>query len=163
VATGCNAPVLFKPRLRDTTCCQTGLYNRFDNRLYRVNGALHAGCPCCDSTLSEHDITRTACKQTVVVCRGCRQVRCLSCVSSQSSIVAPRSTSSSTVSPPSFTAPSASNTNKASSPPRHTDIARRVSRRRHFYQCKVVIGVAFNILVFLFLSLFTFVYGRPFV
>jgi len=32
-----------KPRLHDTTCCQTGcqlsyrLYNRFDNGLYRVN------------------------------------------------------------------------------------------------------------------------------
>ena len=38
----------FKPRLHDTTCCQTKclhtrynrLYNRFDNRLYRVNGVL---------------------------------------------------------------------------------------------------------------------------
>ena len=35
-----------KPRLHDTTCCQTGcqlsyrLYNRFDNGLYRVNGVL---------------------------------------------------------------------------------------------------------------------------
>jgi len=38
---------IFKPRLHDTTGCQTttgchsgcttGLYNRFDNRLYRVN------------------------------------------------------------------------------------------------------------------------------
>ena len=27
------------PRLHDTAGCQTGLYNRFDNRLYRVNGA----------------------------------------------------------------------------------------------------------------------------
>jgi len=32
--------IAVKPRLHDTTCCQTGLYNRFDNRLYRVNGAL---------------------------------------------------------------------------------------------------------------------------
>jgi len=28
----------FKPRLHDTTCCQTGCTTRFDNRLYRVNG-----------------------------------------------------------------------------------------------------------------------------
>jgi len=29
-----------KPHLHDTTCCQTGLYKRFNNRLYRVNGVL---------------------------------------------------------------------------------------------------------------------------
>ena len=27
-------PKIFIPRLHDTTGCQTGLYNRFDNRLY---------------------------------------------------------------------------------------------------------------------------------
>jgi len=42
--TKCHAIILHKvriiPRLHDTTGCQTGLYNRFDNSLYRVNGAL---------------------------------------------------------------------------------------------------------------------------
>ena len=44
VVTSYNNCELLKPRLHDTTSCQTGLYNRidnwFDNTLYRVNGAL---------------------------------------------------------------------------------------------------------------------------
>ena len=32
-----------KPRLHDTTCCQTGCITGFDNRLYRVNGVLGLG------------------------------------------------------------------------------------------------------------------------
>jgi len=52
--------VILKHRLHGTTGCQTGLYNRFDNgfdnRLYRVNGALV--CHSCLWYITEFDKTR---------------------------------------------------------------------------------------------------------
>jgi len=71
-------PIGLKPRLHDTTCCQTGCQTgcttRFDNRLYRVNNFFIYG-EFFDETLLKNSVTWIvvcSCQLKSVFCRTCR-------------------------------------------------------------------------------------------